>query len=37
VPEESRRPAVGDTGDGADVIELPVRHPGRPPSQRAAG
>jgi hypothetical protein len=37
VPEASRQPAAGDTGDGANVIELPVRHPGRPPNQRSAG
>jgi hypothetical protein len=37
VPEVPGQPTAGDTGDGAEVIELPVRGPGRPPSQRAAG
>jgi hypothetical protein len=37
VPDIAREPAAGDTGDEADVIELPVRHPGRPSSQRVAG
>jgi hypothetical protein len=36
LPEVSG-PAAGDTGDRANIIELPLRHPGRPPNQRAAG
>jgi hypothetical protein len=36
VPEAPGQLA-GDDGDGANVIELPARHPGRPPNRRAAG
>jgi hypothetical protein len=36
VPDISPQSAVGNTGDGADVIELALRHPGRPSNQRAA-
>ena len=37
VPAFSDEPTEGDTADGANVIELPVRHPGRPSNQRATG